>query len=213
MNTVDPEPFYSVLQASLSGCGIKVSEKEINVFSEYYALVKAWNRAVHLTSIIEPVDFARRHIAESMFAVRFIDRGTLRIWDIGSGLGIPGIPLAISRPDLKVILVEANRKKAFFLKEAADLLGLDNVSVINDRSDNISVLADGDCVTARAVEKMGRLVKEILVDYQNARQFLFFVTPTLRICLLNAYSQNFILNSFLLPFSKDRWLVSAFRFT
>ena len=102
-----------------------------------------------------------RHILNSAVLCDVIDEGA-RVVDVGSGAGLPGIPLAIARPDLTVQLVEPLLRRATFLKEVVDDLGLTNVEVYRGRAeekDIISAVGGADVVTSRAVAPVGRLIR------------------------------------------------------
>lgn len=134
------------------------SHEEHEAFDKYYALVLQWNPRLHLTTITEPKAFAERHLAEALEVAGHIAEGIDEFWDVGSGLGIPGVPVAVRRKDLRVRLIESNKRKAIFLEEVARELRLENVKVRNDRFDESSV-PETACISARAVENMSELVK------------------------------------------------------
>ncbi|WP_417288842.1 16S rRNA (guanine(527)-N(7))-methyltransferase RsmG [Corynebacterium variabile] len=101
-----------------------------------------------------------RHILNSAVISEVIDEGA-RVVDIGSGAGLPGIPLAIARPDLRVQLVEPLLRRATFLSEVVEDLGLDNVEVYRGRAEEKSIVTavgGADVVTSRAVAPVGRLM-------------------------------------------------------
>lgn len=112
----------------------------------YLELLSKWNRAYNLTAVRDPAETVPRHLLDSLAVLPWIQGQTLA--DIGSGAGLPGIPLAIARPDLAVTLVESNGKKARFLREAARNLPLANLAIEQVRVQD----ARGafDTVTARA---------------------------------------------------------------
>ena len=112
----------------------------------YLDLLVKWNRAYNLTAVRDPADMVARHLLDSLAILPYLHGSTLA--DVGSGPGLPGIPLAIARPDLAVTLIESNGKKARFLREAVRNLPLANVTVVQERVQD----ADGrfDTVTARA---------------------------------------------------------------
>src|ERR1044071_3066172 len=87
--------------------GAPFSESEIRSLLLYFELVLKWNPRLHLTTLVDPQQFFQFHILESDFAASLLLPSVTRLWDLGSGLGIPGIPIAILRPDLPVHLVEA----------------------------------------------------------------------------------------------------------
>jgi hypothetical protein len=104
-----------------------------------------------------------------------------RFWDIGSGLGIPGIPVAILKPQLEVNLVESNRKKSIFLEEAIEILKLKQVTVMNVRFETLGGFDGQDCVAMRAVEKMERIAAKVVAMADEASQMLIFGGSELRI--------------------------------
>ena len=107
---------------------------------------------MNLTAIREPEEIVRRHFGESFFAASHILKvGVIRsVIDLGSGAGFPGVPFAMFAPEVAVTLIEANQKKATFLRELVFQLGLKNVSVFADRGEKYTEKAD--VVTMRAVE-------------------------------------------------------------
>ncbi|KAB1550449.1 16S rRNA (guanine(527)-N(7))-methyltransferase RsmG [Corynebacterium sp. 319] len=110
-----------------------------------------------------------RHILNSAVLSEAIDAG-LRVIDVGSGAGLPGIPLAIARPDLTVQLLEPLLRRTTFLNEVVAELGLDNVEVIRGRAEDKNVIAQlggADIVTSRAVAPLGKLVQWSLPLVKN----------------------------------------------
>lgn len=98
-----------------------------------------------------------RHLFPSA-AVAELVPADVTVLDVGSGAGLPGIPLAIARPDLRVTLIEPMLRRCAFLEECVDALGLSNVSVRRGRAEEVTERITGDVVTARAVARMPRLV-------------------------------------------------------
>ncbi len=97
-----------------------------------------------------------RHILNSAVLAELVDEGRV-VADVGSGAGLPGIPLAIARPDLEVVLIEPLLRRSDFLTETVAALGLDRVSVLRSRAEDVRPPARFDVVTARAVAPMDRL--------------------------------------------------------
>lgn len=112
----------------------------------YLELLAKWNRTYNLTAVRDPADMVSRHLLDSLAVLPFV-RGK-SVADLGSGAGLPGIPLAIARPGLTVTLVESNGKKTRFLREAARSLPLPNVRVFDARVEIVGGLFD--TVTSRA---------------------------------------------------------------
>ncbi|MGD8937510.1 MAG: 16S rRNA (guanine(527)-N(7))-methyltransferase RsmG, partial [Thiogranum sp.] len=88
-------------------------------------LLAKWNRVYNLTAVCEPHAMVVRHILDSLVVLPFLTRG--RLLDAGTGAGLPGLPIAIVRPDLSLTLLDSNAKKLRFVRQAATELGLDNL--------------------------------------------------------------------------------------
>ena len=115
----------------------------------YLALLDRWNRAYNLTAIRDPGEMVAKHLLDSLAMHPFAKAGTLA--DLGTGPGLPGIPLAIAHPALQVTLVESNGKKARFLREAVRTLQLSNARVAESRIEALDLPAAFDAITARAL--------------------------------------------------------------
>ena len=144
----------------LAAIGVNLDAATITRLGDYLARLLAMNELMNLTAIKDPVEVWDKHVLDSLTLVPFLEElgAGARLVDIGSGGGLPGIPLAIVRPDLQVTLVEATQKKATFLVAVAAGLGLTNVSVRAERAEQLGkgdLRGAFDAVTARAV---GRLV-------------------------------------------------------
>lgn len=116
----------------------------------YLALLARWNATYNLTAIRGPRDMVAKHLLDSLAMQPFV-RGLRTLADLGTGPGLPGIPLAIATPGLQVTLVESNGKKARFLREAARQLGLGNVQVAESRIEAFRPGTHFDAITARAL--------------------------------------------------------------
>jgi 16S rRNA (guanine527-N7)-methyltransferase len=151
-----PEGFVGRLAA----IGVTLDEATIAKLGDYLARLLAMNELMNLTAIKDPLEVWDKHVLDALTLVPLLAElgAGARVVDIGSGGGVPGIPLAIVRPDLHVTLVEATQKKATFLVAVAKALGLTNVSVRAERAEQLGkgdLRGAFDAVTARAV---GRLV-------------------------------------------------------
>ncbi len=181
----------------------------IQKYEAYYQAVLKWNEFIPLTTIIEPVDFARKHILESIFAETFIPESIEEIWDIGTGLGVPGIAIAIIRPDSHIFLIEANKKKSIFLKEAVHLLKISNVKVLNERFESLPAFLINTCVTSRALDDLKHLLPKILDSTNQSNLTLLLGTSEL---LANTQklliSSNRQISSHKTPKSIDRLVIS-----
>ena len=127
-------------------------------FEQYLSLLLKWNARTNLTSVREPDAIARRHFAESIFAARRVPPEVKTLLDFGSGAGLPGIPIAICRPEITVTLAESQGKKAAFLREAVRTLGL-KAEVWAGRVEAMPEERVFDAVTLRAVDKMPAAIR------------------------------------------------------
>ncbi len=116
----------------------------------YLALLARWNATYNLTAIRDPREMVAKHLLDSLAMQPFV-RDLRSLADLGTGPGLPGIPLAIATPALEVTLVESNGKKARFLREAARQLGLGNVRVAESRIEAFRPGTPFDAITARAL--------------------------------------------------------------
>ena len=121
---------------------------QISQLQSHYQLLCRWNRVLNLTSIEDEEQVVERHYRESLFLAANMPTGGLRIADLGSGAGFPGIPLAVVRPDCAVTLVESHQRKSVFLQEATR--DMKNVKVLAKRADQIN--QNFDWVVSRAVK-------------------------------------------------------------
>jgi 16S rRNA (guanine527-N7)-methyltransferase len=129
------EDFKSLLASEFSPYGA-LSSQQLTHFEEHYRLLLRWNQKINLTRITSLEDAVRYHYCESLFLAKRLPEGALRIVDIGSGGGFPGVPVAIYRPECTVDLVESHQRKAVFLREAARKLT--NVRVLAQRADKVT---------------------------------------------------------------------------
>ncbi|HET6435900.1 MAG TPA: 16S rRNA (guanine(527)-N(7))-methyltransferase RsmG [Xanthomonadaceae bacterium] len=122
----------------------------------YLELLQRWNRAYNLTAVRDPREMVVRHLLDSLAMHPFVADGTLA--DLGTGPGLPGIPLAIAKPGLRVTLVESNGKKARFLREAVRTLGLANAEVAESRIEALDRPGAFDAITARALATLPQIL-------------------------------------------------------
>ena len=122
----------------------------------YLALLDRWNRTYNLTAIRNPREMVTRHLLDSLAMHSFIENEALA--DLGTGPGLPGIPLALAKPRLQVTLVESNGKKARFLREAVRTLGLANARVAESRAEALDEPGAYDAITARALDTLAGII-------------------------------------------------------
>ena len=113
--------------------GIDLSAAQQQKLLDYVGLLNKWNKAYNLTAVREPTEMVVRHLLDSLSVLPYVQ--ATEIIDVGTGAGIPGIPLAIALPSLKVTLLDSNGKKTRFARQAALELGLTNVEVVQARAE------------------------------------------------------------------------------
>lgn len=124
-------------------------------FEAYLSLFIRWNERLNLSAIRDEEDILSRHFIESIAVARTLPQGLRTLLDFGSGAGLPGIPIALCRPEIAITLAESQSKKAAFLQEVARVLGI-GVTVHAQRAEVLGKVFD--CVTLRAVDKMPKAV-------------------------------------------------------
>ncbi len=147
--------------------GIELSDAQLALFDLYQNELRLWSAKTNLIAESTSGEIVTRHFLDSLSALPHIINQNARMIDIGSGAGFPGLALKIARPDLRIWLLESNRKKVSFLKHMIRLLNLSETFTINDRTEN--VLKSGqwresfDFVISRAALKLPQLLP--LGDY------------------------------------------------
>jgi 16S rRNA (guanine527-N7)-methyltransferase len=142
----------SRLNALLMAAGQAPLDAEIlSRFENYLSLFLRWNERLNLSAIRDEEGIISRHFIESIVVARKLPQGVATLLDFGSGAGLPGIPIALCRPEFAVTLAESQGKKAAFLQEAVRVLGI-SAKVHAARAEALS--SAFDCVAMRAVDKM-----------------------------------------------------------
>jgi len=147
------ESLLKELNIGLDAMGLTLPEVATHKLIDYLGLLSHWNRAFNLTAIRDSDEMLSRHLLDSLAVLPYIGQGL--VLDVGSGAGLPGIPLAIAMPQNRIVLIDSNGKKTRFLTQARITLGLDNVEVVNQRVEAYSPMKDDhriyfDAVVARA---------------------------------------------------------------
>lgn len=139
-------------QLSLAECPESLAES----LADYLLLLNKWNQAYNLTAVRDIKDMAGRHILDSL-AIRPWVNGS-HILDVGTGAGLPGIPLAMACPDKQFVLLDSNGKKTRFLHEVKRVLGLKNVDIVQARVQDYVPLLSFDTVLSRAFAEVQKML-------------------------------------------------------
>lgn len=143
--------------------GLEPSEAQLEQFLRYRQELVDWNTRINLTAITDPEEVLMKHFLDSLSVLLVYDRPAVRLLDIGSGAGFPGLPLKIVRPQWQVTLLEATGKKVTFLQHIIEVLQLKNVVAMHGRAEELAhrseYRASFDVVTARAVASLATLLE------------------------------------------------------
>ena len=145
------------LEAGLAQLRIELAPAQVDQLLAYLALLAHWNTVHNLTAVRDPAQMVPRHLLDSLAVLPWVQGDTL--CDLGSGAGLPGIPLAIAAPRRRTWLVESTGKKARFLELVVRELGLANVQVVAERAESAKVPQRVDTVTARALAALPQIVR------------------------------------------------------
>lgn len=154
--------------------GLSVSPDKIEQLVAYVDLLEKWNRAYNLTAIRDRREIVDRHLIESLSIAPFLS-GDSRV-DVGTGAGLPGIPLAIIEPSVHYVLLDSNGKKTRFLSEVKRALALSNINVETTRVESWRPGRHFDAVVTRAFADLGTTLER--VDHLMGSQGMLFAMKT-----------------------------------
>ena len=155
------------IKIELERYGICLDERQTEMLLSYYELLSEKNKVMNLTRIEGLEDTVKKHFADSLILERFVDiNPKWRVLDLGSGAGLPGIPLAIRFPDLEVLSLDSVGKKLAFQKETAEQIGITRFHILHARAEDAArkknLRESFDLVTARAVANLSTLAEYTL---------------------------------------------------
>lgn len=173
------------MQPLIDGCSqmrIELSEKQVSQFTKYLELLLEWNQKFNLTAITKPKEVIVQHFLDSISTLKFSQvEGQVRILDMGSGAGFPGIPLKIMRPQLQICLVDSVQKKVGFLNEMIEKLDLDYTAAIHARAEDLAKIEGHreayDLVISRAVAELRVLAEYCLPFVRRGGYFISHKGP------------------------------------
>jgi 16S rRNA (guanine527-N7)-methyltransferase len=148
---------HDLFSQGLQRLGLDLSESIQNACMDYVALLAKWNQGMNLTAITDPEQMVIRHLLDSLAIAPWI-KGK-HCLDVGSGAGLPGIPLALALPHTDWVLLDARAKKTCFLRQAVATLGMKNVQVAHKRIEDYASAEGFDTIASRAVSDVETLLK------------------------------------------------------
>ena len=159
--------FEEILTARATEAGIPLTAEQVGQFSVYNEMLLDWNTRMNLTALTAPEDVAVKHIIDSLTAYdAALFDGARTLIDVGTGAGLPGIPLAVYAPHLTVTLLDSLNKRVRFLMEVTAAMGLPNVRCIHARAEEAARMAEHraayDIVVSRAVARLPVLLEYTL---------------------------------------------------
>ena len=146
----------SLLRQGIVELGLTLPESAFSQLDDYITLLAKWNRVYNLTAIQGEEKFVSHHLLDSLAVVPHLPVG--RVVDVGSGAGLPGIPIAIANPERGVTLLDSNRKRGTFLKQVIAELGLANASVAIDRAELFRPHETFEAVISRAFSDLADFI-------------------------------------------------------
>jgi 16S rRNA (guanine527-N7)-methyltransferase len=157
MKNFDRSALAAVLEEGIVAMQLDVSPTQREKLMDYLALMFKWNSVYNLTSLRDPMQMVTHHLLDSLAAVPAFAPAK-NVLDVGSGGGLPGIVLAIVRPDMKVSMIDTVHKKTAFLTQVKAELGLSNVTVYTARVEQLQVSDKFDVITSRAFADLSDFV-------------------------------------------------------
>lgn len=203
---------HHILKGS-QNLGIKVSQAQADLMGQHAKELMAWNKKINLTAIKEPLQIAEKHFVDSIASLLFFENEK-SLMDLGAGGGFPGIPIKIMNPSLRVVMVDASRKKVNFLKHVIRMLHLDGIDAVHSRvedlHDNQTYTHTFDAVISRAFTELSRftglalpfLTKQGAIYAMKGKQAKKEITPA----ILDTF--DLTPHQYQLPFEKsNRFLI------
>ncbi|MFW2371721.1 MAG: 16S rRNA (guanine(527)-N(7))-methyltransferase RsmG [Gammaproteobacteria bacterium] len=145
------------LTHGLEKMGISLDAETCKTQVQYLELIQKWNKVYNLTAITDLDQMVVRHLLDSLSILPFID--DTPILDVGTGAGLPGIPLALARPEYEFVLLDSNGKKTRFLTQVKIELDIDNIDIIHSRIEDYRPSKTFSIVTCRAFAEINTILE------------------------------------------------------
>lgn len=137
----------AIITKGLDALALPHTPEQVNAFTTYLAELKKWNKMYNLTAIKTDADIIIKHFLDSLLYLKAMPATGIKVMDVGSGAGFPGIPIKIMRPDIYMYLLEPTGKKANFLRHTIKVLGLDRIEVVGKRIEEVKSITVDIAVT------------------------------------------------------------------
>ena len=151
------DPDFPTLQTACRQLDLELAQLQYDSLVRYTQLLRDWNTRLNLVSRRDTDRILTYHVVDSLAVQRLVPLGA-RVCDFGTGAGLPGIPLVLVRPDLKMLLVESSQKRSRFLRTVVAELGLGNVEVLSDRAESLPAL-ECDVILSRLAGPLQDVVR------------------------------------------------------
>ena len=167
----------TLLSSATKNFGCALSDDQLSLLDRFSELVAEQNKKFNLTAITDPIAFTEKHLIDSLAAFSFLpDSGSL--CDVGAGAGFPSFPLAVAKPSLSVTALDSTAKKTAFIASAVRSLGVENLSVLTGRAEEMTHQRESfSVVTARAVAPLPVLLEYCLPFVKVGGTFIAYKGP------------------------------------
>lgn len=161
--------FFDILKEACFNEGLDFDETKYNQFMKYKEMIKEWNEKINLTAITEDDEIVKKHFIDSIKAFEFTSlKKSKKIIDVGTGAGLPGIPIKIVSPEIEVVLLDSLNKRVIFLNEVIKALDLKGITAVHGRAEDFarenSYREKFDVAVSRAVANMA-VLSELCLPY------------------------------------------------
>ena len=195
-----------LLIEGLQRMDLKLSDQVIDQLMTYLNLVEKWNRVYNLTAIRERDEMIKLHLLDSLSILNHVH--VKNILDVGSGAGFPGIVLAITKPELKVTVMDSVNKKTIFMQQVKSELALTNLDVVNSRVEDYQPTTLFEAVTSRAFSNLKNMMSLTQHTLQKEGVWLAMKSKDVREELQAFEKNQYTLIPLAVPFiNAERYLV------
>lgn len=159
--------------------GIELDEQQAEQFMDYYSILAEWNQVMNLTAITDYNEVVDKHFVDSLSLARVCDLSVkIRVLDLGTGAGFPGIPLKIVYPGLDIVLIDSLNKRIKFLDTVIGALGLKNITAVHGRAEdygrNSNYRENFDLCVSRAVANLSTLAEYCIPFVKKGGRFISY---------------------------------------